>query len=94
MQTSWRRHRTHAIATFTFRAAALLGLAAGVIVTLGRNVAALAPCDIEHGDCLAGLLRHDAAVYALPPALGLLAGMIVGTILARALQQMGLGARS
>ena len=94
MKTSWQRHRPHAIANLAFRVAAAIGFAAGIVVTLSRHVVAPAPCDIQHGDCLARLLRHEAMVHVLPPVAGLLAGMVLGTWLARGVHRFGLGARS
>src|SRR3954452_16062965 len=94
MKTSWQRHRPHAIANLAFRTAAAIGFVAGVLVALARHVAAPAPCDIEHGACLAGVLRHEALVHVLPPVAGLLAGMVVGTWLVRGVHRFGVGARS
>jgi hypothetical protein len=94
MKTSFRRHPQHAIANLAFRAAALAGFAAGVLVALSRHVAAPAACDIEHGDCLARVLRHEAIAHVLPPVAGLVAGMLVGTWLVRGVHRARLGAHS
>jgi hypothetical protein len=92
MKTSWQRHRPHAIANLAFRIAATTGFAAGVLVALARHVPAPTPCDIEHSECLARVLRHEAVVHVLPPVAGLMAGMVLGMWLARGVHRLGLGA--
>ena len=94
MKTSWERHRPHAIANLAFRIAATLGFLAGLLVTLSLHVTPPAPCDIEHADCLARVLRHEAIAHVLPPVAGLMAGLIVGMWLARAVHHFRLGART
>ena len=83
MRTSWKRHRSHAVANVAFRAASAAGFAAGLLVALYRATPAPRPCDIEHAECLAGVLRHEALVHVLPPVAGLVAGMVLGGWLAR-----------
>ena len=94
MKTSWERHRPHAIANLAFRIAATLGFAAGVLVALARRVPSPAACDIEHAQCLARVLRHEAIAHVLPPVAGLIAGMMLGMWLARAVHHFRLGART
>src|SRR3954467_8856904 len=94
MKTSWERHRPHAIANLAFRIAASVGFVTGLLVTLSLHVTPPAPCDIEHGDCLARVLRHEALAHVLPPVAGLMAGMLVGTWLVRGVHRARLGAHS
>src|SRR3954453_20086430 len=94
MKTSWERHRPHAIANLAFRIAASVGFVTGLLVTLSLHVTPPAPCDIEHGDCLARGLRHEALTHVLPPVAGLMAGMVLGMWLARAVHHFRLGART
>jgi hypothetical protein len=84
MKTSWRRHRSHAMANLAFRATSALGFAAGVLVVLTSRAAAAPTCDVQEGACLARLVRYEALVHAAPPVAGLVLGMLLGTWLSRA----------
>ena len=83
MKTSWRRHRRHAIASLTFRVAAVSGFAAGLAVAILHSFPGPRACDIQHGQCLARLLRYEAVAHVLPPVGGLVVGMVIGAWLAR-----------
>jgi hypothetical protein len=83
MQTSWRRHRRHAIANLVFRAAAASGFAAGLAVALIHAIPSPRTCDIQHAQCLARVLRYEAVAHVLPPVGGLIAGILVGAWFAR-----------
>jgi hypothetical protein len=83
MRTSWQRHRHHAIANLAFRAASAAGFAAGLLVAVSRTVPSPRACDVQHAQCLAAIMRHEALVHVLPPVAGLVVGMVVGSWLAR-----------
>jgi len=83
MRTSWHRHRRHAMANLFFRAAAVAGFAAGVLVAIYHHAVAPRACDVQHAQCLTRLLRYEALAHVLPPVAGLVAGTVVGAWLAR-----------
>jgi uncharacterized membrane protein YfcA len=87
MRTSWARHRRHAMANFLFRAAAFAGFGAGVFAAVIHRVAAPPPCDVQHAQCMTRLLRYEAVAHVLPPVVGLMAGMVLGAWLARAVHR-------
>jgi hypothetical protein len=87
MHTSWRRHRRHAIANMVFRAAAATGFAVGLAVALIHSFPAPRTCDIQHGQCLVGILRYEVVAHVLPPAAGLVAGMLAGAWLSRSVHR-------
>jgi hypothetical protein len=88
MHTSWRRHRRHAIANLVFRVAAASGFAAGLAVAILHTVPSPSTCDIQHAQCLAGVLRYEAVAHVAPPVAGLMAGMLVGAWLARGVHRL------
>ena len=83
MQTSWSRHRRHVVASLAFRAVAVSGFAVGLAVAIFHSVPAPRACDMQHAPCMARLLRYEAVAHVLPPVAGLVAGTIVGALLAR-----------
>jgi len=87
MKTSWRRHRPHAVANLAFRVMSAAGFLAGLVVAVALEVTPPAACNIEQGDCLARIIRHEAVVHVTPPIAGLLVGMLLGTWLARAVHR-------
>jgi hypothetical protein len=83
MKTSWRRHRPHAVASLVFRSATAAGFGLGLLYALTRTTPATPSCDIEQGACVARLIRYEVLFHVAPPVGGLLAGVVLGSLLVR-----------
>jgi hypothetical protein len=94
MKTSWRTHRPHAIANLAFRAAAAVGFGLGLLYALQRAHPGSPSCAIEKAACVARLIRYEAIVHVVPPVAGLLAGIVLGSWLARAVHRYHRRART
>jgi hypothetical protein len=94
MKTSWRTHRPHAIASLAFRAAAAIGFGLGLLYALQHAAPASPGCDIERAACLARLVRDEAIFHVGPPLAGLVAGIVLGSWLARGVHRYHRRART
>jgi hypothetical protein len=94
MKTSWRRHRPHAIANLAFRLATAAGFGAGLLYAATRATPGTPSCNIEKAACVARLIRYEAVFHVAPPLAGLLAGVVVGTWLARSVHRYHRRART
>jgi hypothetical protein len=94
MRTNWQYHRPHIIANLAFRALALTGFALGLVVAITRDAPDAPSCDIEHAECIAQLIRHEALIHLAPPVAGLVAGLLLGAWLARGVHSMYSRART
>jgi hypothetical protein len=87
MKTSWSYHRPHAIANLAFRTLAAIGFGLGLLYAFQSAKPATPSCNVEQAACVMRLVRHEALFHVAPPVAGLLAGMLVGAWLARAVHR-------
>jgi hypothetical protein len=94
MKTSWRRHRPYAIANLTFRVVAVAGFCLGLLYAVERTVPTAPSCDVAQAACLTRLIRYEALFHVAPPVAGLIAGVVLGSWLARAVLRYHRSART
>jgi hypothetical protein len=94
MKTTWRYHRPHAIANLAFRLATVAGFGAGLLYACTRTVPRAPSCDIQLASCVWHLVRYEAVFHVAPPVAGLIAGVMIGSWLARAVHRYHRSART